>query len=217
MRCLWVASFGILGICAAAIAADRSQTPVILISIDTLRADHLSAYGYRRLSTAHIDSLAKGGTLFSQAAAQIPLTRILLQKKEYEQARSQFKQLLKIQPANFTAHYNLGWLATMQDRWDEGERHLKAAVKADAANATPHDALGNLYLKRGDLDRAQAELQEAVKLTPKDAWGHYSLGIVYVRKNQNTRAVMEFRQALDADSSMAEARAALDRLEKSKP
>jgi choline-sulfatase len=51
-----------------------SSTPVILISIDTLRADHLSAYGYRRISTPHIDSFARGGTLFTKVACQTPLT-----------------------------------------------------------------------------------------------------------------------------------------------
>lgn len=50
------------------------QTPVILISIDTLRADHLSAYGYKRISTPNIDSFAEGGTLFADAQCQIPLT-----------------------------------------------------------------------------------------------------------------------------------------------
>ncbi len=45
--------------------------PVILISIDTLRADHLSAYGYRKLQTPHIDSFARDGTLFTDADAQI--------------------------------------------------------------------------------------------------------------------------------------------------
>ncbi|MFZ0964390.1 MAG: sulfatase-like hydrolase/transferase [Terriglobia bacterium] len=48
--------------------------PVILISIDTLRADHLSAYGYSKIHTPHIDSFAAGGTLFTQAEAQVPLT-----------------------------------------------------------------------------------------------------------------------------------------------
>ena len=47
---------------------------VILISIDTLRADHLSAYGYTKLRTPHIDTYAQGGTLFTQAEAQVPLT-----------------------------------------------------------------------------------------------------------------------------------------------
>src|ERR1035438_5031809 len=48
--------------------------PVILISIDTLRADHLSAYGYTKIKTPNIDSFAQGGTLFTHVDAQVPLT-----------------------------------------------------------------------------------------------------------------------------------------------
>jgi len=55
-------------------AALRQSSSIILISIDTLRADHLSCYGYRRIQTAHLDALAKGGTLFSAVNAQVPLT-----------------------------------------------------------------------------------------------------------------------------------------------
>ena len=50
------------------------STPVILISVDTLRADHLSCYGYARFRTPHIDSLAQGGTIFAAINTQIPLT-----------------------------------------------------------------------------------------------------------------------------------------------
>jgi choline-sulfatase len=52
----------------------QAATPVILISVDTLRADHLGAYGYKSARTPNIDSFAQNGTLFAQAAAQIPLT-----------------------------------------------------------------------------------------------------------------------------------------------
>jgi arylsulfatase A-like enzyme len=55
-------------------AQDAAPVPVILISIDTLRADHLSAYGYNKIHTPHIDSFAPGGTLFAHAEAQVPLT-----------------------------------------------------------------------------------------------------------------------------------------------
>src|ERR1035438_9215500 len=51
-----------------------TPTPVILISIDTLRADHLSAYGYRAVQTQNIDAFADQGTLFAHADSQIPLT-----------------------------------------------------------------------------------------------------------------------------------------------
>jgi arylsulfatase A-like enzyme len=55
-------------------AAAFAQTPVILISIDTLRADHLSAYGYTKIHTPNIDAFAENGTLFSNAGTQVPLT-----------------------------------------------------------------------------------------------------------------------------------------------
>ena len=42
---------------------------VILISIDTLRRDHVSVYGYERKTTPHIDSLARSGIVFENAFA----------------------------------------------------------------------------------------------------------------------------------------------------
>jgi len=55
--------------------AGREKPPsIILISIDTLRADHLSCYGCRRVPTPHLDALAKVGTLFSAVNSQVPLT-----------------------------------------------------------------------------------------------------------------------------------------------
>jgi len=51
-----------------------SRMPVILISVDTLRADHLSCYQPGRTPTPHIDALAKSGTMFSQVSALVPLT-----------------------------------------------------------------------------------------------------------------------------------------------
>src|SRR2546425_2113868 len=52
----------------------QPSTSVILISVDTLRADRLSCYGSKRAPTPHIDAIARGGTLFSEVSAQAPLT-----------------------------------------------------------------------------------------------------------------------------------------------
>ncbi len=43
---------------------------LLLISIDTLRADHLSAYGYERETSPAIDALAREGVLFENLIAQ---------------------------------------------------------------------------------------------------------------------------------------------------
>jgi arylsulfatase A-like enzyme len=48
---------------------------VLLITIDTLRADHLGTYGYARRTSPHIDALAARGTVFERAFTFWPKTR----------------------------------------------------------------------------------------------------------------------------------------------
>lgn len=48
--------------------------PIVVISIDTLRADHLPAYGYRKVKTPAIDGLAADGVVFDRAYSHAPQT-----------------------------------------------------------------------------------------------------------------------------------------------
>jgi arylsulfatase A-like enzyme len=47
---------------------------VVLVSIDTLRPDHLGAYGYERATSPNLDALARDGVLFESAWAPSPWT-----------------------------------------------------------------------------------------------------------------------------------------------
>jgi hypothetical protein len=47
---------------------------VLLISIDTCRADHLGCYGYESNTTPHIDAFAAEGILFENVISPIPQT-----------------------------------------------------------------------------------------------------------------------------------------------
>ncbi|MES1245671.1 MAG: sulfatase-like hydrolase/transferase [Acidobacteriota bacterium] len=65
----------VLAACARGGGVDVPKgTPVVLISIDTLRADHLPAYGYRGVETPALDGLRKDGVLFEKAYSPTPLT-----------------------------------------------------------------------------------------------------------------------------------------------
>ena len=48
--------------------------PIVLVSIDALRADHLPVYGYRALQTPSIDALARDGVVFERAYSHVPQT-----------------------------------------------------------------------------------------------------------------------------------------------
>jgi arylsulfatase A-like enzyme/Flp pilus assembly protein TadD len=47
---------------------------VILITIDTVRADHLGCYGYKLIETPNLDSLAASGVRFRNAFTPVPIT-----------------------------------------------------------------------------------------------------------------------------------------------
>ncbi|MGH9614334.1 MAG: sulfatase-like hydrolase/transferase, partial [Bryobacteraceae bacterium] len=69
----------LLSTCAS--RRNRSAAPVhlqplnvVVVTIDTLRPDHLHCYGYQKIETPVLDRLAASGVLFEDAVAQAPLT-----------------------------------------------------------------------------------------------------------------------------------------------
>ena len=64
---------------SAALGAGQTQKKapkpdVFLITIDTLRADHVHCYGYENIQTPALDGLAKDGIRFTQAFTPSPIT-----------------------------------------------------------------------------------------------------------------------------------------------
>jgi choline-sulfatase len=51
-----------------------AATNLLIITIDTLRADHVGAYGYKAAHTPTLDKLAREGALFTHAYATAPIT-----------------------------------------------------------------------------------------------------------------------------------------------
>jgi arylsulfatase A-like enzyme len=75
----------LMGICAlgAVVSCQRAGGPaapaprplnVVVITIDTLRPDHLHCYGYTKIETPTLDRIAQSGALFENGVAQTPLT-----------------------------------------------------------------------------------------------------------------------------------------------
>jgi arylsulfatase A-like enzyme/Flp pilus assembly protein TadD len=66
---LVVTAFCFLGLTSA------NKPDVVLITIDTLRADRLGCYGYKPAHTPNIDKVAAEGVMFTNAVSHVPLTR----------------------------------------------------------------------------------------------------------------------------------------------
>jgi glucan phosphoethanolaminetransferase (alkaline phosphatase superfamily) len=69
------------GVLLALVAAGCRSTPpatpidnILLVTLDTTRADRMGAYGYEKAATPAFDALARTGTLFEQARAHVAST-----------------------------------------------------------------------------------------------------------------------------------------------
>jgi arylsulfatase A-like enzyme/Flp pilus assembly protein TadD len=56
------------------VAAAGPRFNVVLITLDTVRADRLGCYGYSQARTPHVDQLARSGVLFEKAYSPVPIT-----------------------------------------------------------------------------------------------------------------------------------------------
>src|ERR1019366_2708962 len=72
--------------------------PIILISVDTLRSDHLPAYGYAGVETPALDALRKDSILYERAWSHVPLT-----------LPSHASILTGLEPSAHGLHDNLGY------------------------------------------------------------------------------------------------------------
>jgi arylsulfatase A-like enzyme/Flp pilus assembly protein TadD len=71
---------------------------VLMIMMDTTRADRISCYGYEKIETHNIDEVARGGILFSNATSHAPLTLV-----------STASIMTSLLPPTHGVHYNDGF------------------------------------------------------------------------------------------------------------
>ncbi|HEY0783215.1 MAG TPA: sulfatase-like hydrolase/transferase [Thermoanaerobaculia bacterium] len=140
--------------------------PVVLISIDTLRSDHLPIYGYKGVETPAIDALRRDGVLYTRAYSHVPLT-----------LPSHVSILTGLLPADHGVRDNVGY-RLHSDRVPYLPRVLKAAgyttggfvstyvLRAETGLADGFDHYdGNIEVRLGEsLGRSQRPGGETLKL-----------------------------------------------------
>lgn len=133
--------------------------PVILISIDTLRADHLSAYGYTKGRTPNIDALVHDGIVFDRAYAHAPQTlpshtSILTGQLPFEHGvRDNIGFLVKPNTATLASLFHSKGYGT-------GGFVSAYVLRAETGIGQGFDVY-NAELPAGSLDRPLAQVQRA--------------------------------------------------------
>ncbi len=106
----------------------------------------------------------------------------------YDEAEKVFLEILKREPNEPRASFNLGDIYLTRGEAEKAVPFLEMAARNFPAEFDTRFALGRAFLAIGNVEKAVEELQTAVKLNPQIAEGFYHLGRALQRAGQTVEA-----------------------------
>jgi tetratricopeptide (TPR) repeat protein len=110
-----------------------------------------------------------------------------------DQAITEYRTAIRIQPDDATFHGNLGEALGRQGNIDEAIAEHRTAIRIQPDYANAHNNLGHILsnLKR-DYAAAAAEFREAIRLQPEVAHFHNNLGFALQQQGELDEAIAEY-------------------------
>jgi tetratricopeptide (TPR) repeat protein len=139
-----------------------------------------------------------------------------LQKQgELELAATLYQRSIEIF-ATAEAHTNLGWVYSLQQRWEEAIAECHSAIEIDPNYGNPYNDIGAYLIELGKPSDAIEWLEKAAVCrryhTYHFPW--YNLGRAYAAMELYARALECFQNALDIEPSYRPAEEALDKVKR---
>ena len=142
----------------AAEAAQSQHPHVVLITVDTLRADHLSSYGYHLRTSPTMDKLAEDGVRFERAYTPIPMT-----------GPSHFSMFTGRYPQEHGARIN-GVSLPSDSKWLTIPQVLRRFGYTSGAFVSAWPLIGRLTQLHRDFDHYDEELERSYQVFHSMRW-----------------------------------------------
>ena len=135
--------------------------------------------------------LAPANTLYRQNFGLL-----LAEAGELASAEAQFREILRLQQENPTAHNYLGMVRQRQGRMDEAIASYKEALRLRPADPAAANNLGYCLLELGDVDGAVEALRRSLAADAANAMAHNNLGNALRTRGDLQGALQSYRSAL---------------------
>jgi tetratricopeptide (TPR) repeat protein len=151
---------------------------------------------------------------FSEAVAAHPNFPIALSElgfqymklSQMDKAAETYEGLLKLRPADATAHLNLGIVLFNKKKLEDAESHLRKALDLKSSGPTAHYYLGLTLIGLKRYSEAQAEFELTIANGGENlALAHKYLGGLYMSVQKNQQAAEELEKYLKLDPKAADA------------
>ena len=180
--------------------AALSNLKLYPVSADKLLIEHVKGHtdqtGQFMLPVGATDE--NPDELFEQAQAAEEANDLAMAERLY-------RRVMRIDPSDPAAAFNLGNLLRGTGRKVEAEKAYRSATKADPRFAEAWYNLADLLDDKGEPDKAIVSLKRAVAADPDYADAIFNLGLLYQRGDRHADAAQYWRRylALDNDSAWA--------------
>jgi tetratricopeptide (TPR) repeat protein len=143
-------------------------------------------------------SLANGGQVDS--LLQSGLTQA--EGKKWSAATNSFQSVLAINPSNFYAQYDLGWIAQSRGNSSEALSYYKKCLAANAAY-TPAMYNEAILLETSDPQQAIGVYQKIVSINPQASTAYLRLALVQAEQGDITDAKANDAKAVSIDHALS--------------
>jgi len=123
----------------------------------------------------------------------------------HKEAAETFREILKNDPLNMLAHFNLAVSCFQLQQIDEAIRELQAVLAIAPYYTHADELLGAIWLQTKNYERARAQFNHLLSVDPQDYSAHYNLGVLATLERKWEEGEQHLRSALLADPNSAEA------------
>jgi tetratricopeptide (TPR) repeat protein len=129
---------------------------------------------------------------------------VLLLKGELNEAMTDCRRALEIEPDYPVANNNLGCIFLRQDRVEDAIASFRKALEVQPDYADARNNLGLALMQAGRAEEARTQFQQLVEAAPDSAVAHYNLGNVLFRTGRVAEAIGHYETALETKPDSAE-------------
>jgi Flp pilus assembly protein TadD len=136
---------------------------------------------------------------------------------DYSQALPMMEGLVRDQPDNWIANYNMGQMLYELQQFPAAQHYVEHARDLAPAMPESYAQLGLIALKTNRVPDAEADMRRAVALRPYEARFHFALGSVLLQQGKCDQAPAEFTEALALKPDLPHAQEQMEKCAKSLP
>jgi len=122
--------------------------------------------------------------------------KILLGENKLKDAQILFQNIIKVEPANYKAHTNIGAILLKLGDLDEAKKSFNKAIELNPEFEIAHFNLGIAEAKLLKFNEAEKSYKKAIKLKKDYAEAYSNLGSIYLKLEKLNQAEENFKETI---------------------